>query len=163
LVIEINIQDISDPYVISPDHWSNYFEKWINYIELELSPTRSYELSLILTDDRQVQLLNSQYRHKDQPTDVLAFAALETEVPIANFHTDEPLYLGDIIISLETANKQAIDQGHSLTKELIWLASHGFLHLLGWDHPDDDSLTAMLTKQEELLELLRSQLGGQLD
>ena len=63
----------------------------------------------------------------------------------------EPLELGDIVISLETAARQAPDHDHSLPEELLFLATHGLLHLLGWDHPDDTSLAAMLRKQEELL------------
>ena len=63
----------------------------------------------------------------------------------------EALELGDIVISLETAARQAPDQGHSLAQELQFLASHGLLHLLGWDHPDDASLQAMLARQDQLL------------
>ena len=61
------------------------------------------------------------------------------------------LELGDIVISLDTAARQAPDHGHSLERELLFLASHGLLHLLGWDHPDDASLAAMLERQERLL------------
>lgn len=64
----------------------------------------------------------------------------------------EPLELGDIVISLETAARQAAEQGHTLEHELLFLASHGLLHLLGWDHPDEASLTAMLARQEALLQ-----------
>ena len=63
----------------------------------------------------------------------------------------EALELGDIVISLETAARQAPDHGHSLAHELRFLASHGLLHLLGWDHPDDASLQAMLARQDQLL------------
>ena len=62
-----------------------------------------------------------------------------------------PLELGDIVISVETAARQASEHGHSLVQELQFLASHGLLHLLGWDHPDDASLAAMLARQEALL------------
>ena len=63
----------------------------------------------------------------------------------------EALELGDIVISLETAARQAPEHGHSLEQELLFLASHGLLHLVGWDHPDDASLAAMLARQELLL------------
>ena len=63
----------------------------------------------------------------------------------------EPLVLGDILISLETAARQAQEHGHSLEREVLFLASHGLLHLLGWDHPDEASLAAMLGRQEQLL------------
>jgi probable rRNA maturation factor len=83
---------------------------------------------------------------------VLSFAALEAETPLApELLESEPLYLGDIIISLDTAQRQAEAAGHSLRWETVWLASHGFLHLLGWDHPDDNQLEAMLAKQGDLL------------
>ncbi|MFZ9975035.1 MAG: rRNA maturation RNase YbeY, partial [Vulcanococcus sp.] len=64
---------------------------------------------------------------------------------------EEALELGDIVISLETAARQAPEHGHALAEELIFLATHGLLHLLGWDHPDDASLAAMLAKQQQLL------------
>jgi len=61
------------------------------------------------------------------------------------------LELGDIVISLDTAARQAPEHGHSLEQELLFLASHGLLHLVGWDHPDDASLAAMLARQGDLL------------
>ncbi len=126
----------------------SWFETWLAQPNLELPPANSYELSLRLTDDAEIQLLNSQYRQKDQPTDVLAFAALENDMPLV---PGLPVYLGDIIISVDTANRQAFSYQHSLQQELAWLASHGFLHLLGWDHPDEVSLENMLQRQEQLL------------
>jgi len=79
---------------------------------------------------------------------VLSFAALDDAPPL----TDDPcLELGDIIVSVPTARRQALDHGHDLHWELRWLVSHGLLHLLGWDHPDDNSLAAMLALQERLL------------
>ncbi len=125
-----------------------WLETWLAQPDLDLPTASSYELSLRLTDDAEIQLLNSQYRQKDQPTDVLAFAALENEMP---FVKGLPVYLGDIIISVDTANRQALAYQHSLNQELAWLASHGFLHLLGWDHPDEASLEKMLQRQEQLL------------
>ncbi len=126
----------------------DWFETWLAQPDLDLPTASSYELSLRLTDDAEVQLLNSQYRQKDQPTDVLAFAALENDMPLV---PGLPVYLGDIIISVDTANHQALAYQHSLNQELAWLASHGFLHLLGWDHLNEASLEKMLQRQEQLL------------
>lgn len=112
-------------------------------------PPLGYELCLRFTDDNEICRLNRQYRHKDQPTDVLAFAAMESEIP--QIGAALPLSLGDIVISLDTAQRQAQRLGHSLDSELTWLAAHGFLHLLGWDHPDDESLAVMLQRQVQLL------------
>jgi probable rRNA maturation factor len=118
-------------------------------------PSQTYELTLRLTDDREIQDLNQQFRHKNQPTDVLAFAALEVNSPVlVAMAVDEPVYLGDIIISVETATQQAQEQGHALQTELAWLASHGLLHLLGWDHPDEASLDQMLQQQCLLLQAI---------
>lgn len=155
--VELTVQDIGD-YLgqdnpIPVQIWQQWFEMWINTLSDILPEAIAYELTLRLTNDAEIEQLNAQYRHKNQPTDVLAFAALEVQCPSSpEFATVEPLYLGDIIISLDTASQQAHQQGHSLTQELAWLGTHGLLHLLGWDHPDETSLVAMLTQQETLLQ-----------
>jgi probable rRNA maturation factor len=128
--------------------WEAWLQQWLEVMQQELPQAIGYELSLRLTNDRDIRQLNAQYRQKDQATDVLAFAALEVDYPRIS---EEPLYLGDIIISVETAQGQAQERDHTLLVELAWLAAHGFLHLLGWDHPDDNSLAAMLQQQEVLL------------
>ncbi len=133
--------------------WSDWFQTWLEEMHPNVPPGNNYELSLRLTSDREIETFNAQYRHKDQATDVLAFAALESEVPQPE-DLDEPLYLGDIIISLDTANQQAQERQHSLIEEIAWLATHGFLHILGWDHPDDMSLEKMLAKQGELMKII---------
>lgn len=141
---------------ISTDTWENWFEQWLKNMQPEISPEDAYELTLRLTNDQEIQSLNEQYRNQDQPTDVLAFAALEVESPQlpTEMQLSEPVYLGDIVISVETAHQQAAQQGHSLETELAWLATHGLLHLLGWDHPDQESLAAMLNQQSSLLRVV---------
>ena len=136
--------------------WTDWLQIWMESLNLENLEHKldRCEISLRLTSDRQIQELNARYRSLDKPTDVLAFAATESEI-IIPVEIDEPLYLGDIIISLDTANKQAKSQNHSLVTELAWLSSHGLLHLLGWDHPDDRSLEQMLLRQSQLIELLK--------
>ena len=91
----------------------------------------------------------------------MAFASLESELPGATeIYAEEPVYLGDIIVSVETAQRQALEAGHSLPKELLWLATHGLLHLLGWDHPDEESLNQMLSKQSDLIQLTANSADG---
>jgi probable rRNA maturation factor len=136
---------------ITPETWENWFEHWLEMLQ-PLPPAPSYEIALRLTDNKEIQQLNAQYRHQDRPTDVLAFAALEVNSPQTAF--DIPLYLGDIIISIDTAKQQAQQQNHPLSTELAWLSAHGLLHLLGWDHPDDESLGRMLSKQVLLLKAI---------
>ena len=148
------------PLQVDLEGWEDWFSTWLNRLEDELPQAASYELTLRLTDDGEVQQLNAQYRQKDQPTDVLAFAALEAEIPDLPEAIAKtlPLYLGDIVISVETAARQAQQQGHPLLNELAWLSAHGLLHLLGWDHPDDVSLQEMLQQQETLLQLIGLQV-----
>ncbi|MBE9227461.1 rRNA maturation RNase YbeY [Phormidium sp. LEGE 05292] len=157
--VELNVQDyFSESSLITgvdEETWQNWFSAWLETLQSNNSSAKSYELSLRLTDDAEIHSLNAQYRQQDKPTDVLAFAALEVNIP----QSDEmleclPLYLGDIVISVDTAQRQAKQQDHSLQIELAWLAAHGLLHLLGWDHPDDESLRRMLHQQTNLLETI---------
>lgn len=90
------------------------------------------ELSLLLCDDPFIQALNRDYRGKDAPTDVLAFAQREGE----GADPDDDI-LGDVVISIPTATRQAEARGHSVEREIQVLLVHGFLHLLGYDHGDD--------------------------
>ncbi len=151
LTLAVNVQDCyfeAADCPVAPGEWQAWGAAWLSLLQPEL-PSCDCELSLRLTGDREIQTLNAQYRQQDKPTDVLAFAALESDLPV--FPEGEPLYLGDLVISAETARAQAAAQGWSLREELAWLASHGFLHLLGWDHPDEAQLREMLRQQAELL------------
>ena len=136
--------------------WLQQLERWLNSLCGDESldcPTlvrAAEELSLGLrfTDDANIADLNSAWRQKTGPTDVLSFAALDDA---GDWMEGPSIDLGDIVVSLETARRQAQEQGHSLQRELRWLVSHGLLHLLGWDHPDEKSLATMLALQERLL------------
>ncbi|MBR8833891.1 MAG: rRNA maturation RNase YbeY [Stigonema ocellatum SAG 48.90 = DSM 106950] len=144
----------TDPQ-ITAETWDNWFKCWLEILHPNLPKAPIYELGLRLTDDNDIQALNAQYRHQNQPTDVLAFAALEVDCPQpAEMLACESLYLGDIVISIDRAKQQAQQQEHPLPTELAWLASHGLLHLLGWDHPDEESLSRMLKQQVILLKTI---------
>lgn len=145
---------------LSGQTWEAWFQRWLEGLAPELSPIQAYELSLRLTGDREIHELNATYRQIDKPTDVLAFAALEAGLPPEEELQNFPLYLGDIIISVETAERQAQTQNHPLITELAWLAAHGLLHLLGWDHPDETSLEAMLAQQQVLLSTVGLSVGA---
>lgn len=147
---------------ISEATWEAWFGRWLELMQAEIPASPSYEVTLRLTDDGEIHELNSQYRQMDKPTDVLAFAAMEVDSPLPlEVRSQLPLYLGDIVISVDTAIKQAQQQGHELQTELAWLASHGFLHLLGWDHPDDESLIRMLDQQGVLLQAVSLKLPSE--
>ncbi len=111
------------------------------------------ELSVLLVGDPEMQRLNREYRGKDAPTDVLAFALREGEA--APLHPD---ILGDVVISLDTAARQAQVRGATVDDEVRVLLTHGVLHLLGYDHersPRD--ARAMFRKQRQLLTQLQRQ------
>jgi probable rRNA maturation factor len=140
---------VTDP--LGEVFWQEIAVQWGDRLGDELpEASGAWELSLRLTDDADIQTLNRQYRNQDRPTDVLSFAALETAMPMPVVPA-EPLYLGDVVISVPTAARQASEQGRSVTAELVWLFSHGLLHLLGWDHPTEERLVQMLARQEALL------------
>ena len=150
--LELIVQDLYQPSTVDETTWVAWFQDWLQTPGLDLPPADAYELSLRLTTDSEIQALNSQFRQQDKPTDVLSFAAMEVDFPEIDDAADVALYLGDIIISVDTAVRQAPEHGYSLRKELAWLASHGLLHLLGWDHPDEPSLLIMLNQQETFLD-----------
>ncbi|WP_376746828.1 rRNA maturation RNase YbeY [Anaerospora hongkongensis] len=115
--------------------------------------TENNEVSLVFCDDAYIQNLNRDYRGKDQPTDVLSFALNEGEEPEI---VDGPVQvlLGDIIISLETAARQAEEYNHSLEREVAYLTVHGMLHLLGYDHMTEEDKAEMRLEEEHVLSLL---------
>lgn len=102
----------------------------------ELYGVPTAEVSITLTDNAYIHELNRQYRKIDRPTDVLSFALNEGVEPEVK---DGPAInvLGDIIISVERAQEQAADYGHSLRREMAFLTVHGMLHLLGYDHMEE--------------------------
>ncbi|MDS1029458.1 rRNA maturation RNase YbeY [Bacillota bacterium LX-D] len=115
-------------------------------------PQEEVEISLLIVDDSYIQKLNRQYRGIDAPTDVLSFALqeeTENEPDYADPFDDN--LLGDIVISLETARRQSLEYGHSLEREAAFLAVHGCLHLLGYDHETEEERTIMRQKEEHIL------------
>ncbi|CAH0141052.1 Endoribonuclease YbeY [Peribacillus sp. Bi96] len=111
------------------------------------------ELSVTFVNNERIREINKEYRHKDSATDVISFALEEMgedEVEIVG--AEMPRMLGDIIISIERTKEQAEEYGHSFDRELGFLALHGFLHLLGFDHMNEEEEKEMFTKQKEILE-----------
>lgn len=110
------------------------------------------ELSVSFVDNARIQEINKQFRDKDAATDVISFAMEEMgEDELAIVGADMPRILGDIIISIERTKEQAAEYGHSFDRELGFLALHGFLHLLGYDHMTEEDETVMFTKQKDIL------------
>jgi len=108
------------------------------------------ELSVLLCDDATIHALNRDYRKKNKPTDVLAFAMREGE----DGHLAGDL-LGDVIISLETATRQAKERAVVTRDEVMMLLAHGLLHLLGWDHRTDADDKRMRAETDRMLAVIR--------
>ncbi|MDI7248403.1 MAG: rRNA maturation RNase YbeY [Bacillota bacterium] len=116
-----------------------------------MDPT-GVEVSIALVDDGRIRELNRQFRGKDAATDVLSFGMDDKDVP------EEPAILGDIVISLETAAREAPETG-GVARHAVVLAIHGLLHLLGYDHDDDRDAEEMEAREREILARVSSQAG----
>ena len=128
------------------------------YLDLEVSAmaflkiTAEYIIEVNLVSDEEIQAINKDYRGKDAPTDVISFAfldSIETEVAIKG---DVPRLLGEIMISYETAERQAKKYGHSMQREMKFLFAHGILHLLGYNHETIDQEKVMFALQDQILD-----------
>lgn len=109
------------------------------------------ELSLSLVSDREITEINQRYLQRSHPTDVLAFSMGE-----GDFSEINPHLLGDVMVSVETAKRQADSKGHSLEEEICLLLIHGILHLFGYDHETPGSRAKTMRKKErELFRLMK--------
>lgn len=122
-------------------------KKLIKYA-LKYEKLDNVEFDIILVDNTKIKELNRDYRKIDKETDVISFA-FEDYKPVIY---DKIRVLGDIYISLDKAKEQANDYDHSLLRELCFLMIHGFLHLLGYDHINEEDEKIMFKKQKEILE-----------
>ncbi|SDK53703.1 rRNA maturation RNase YbeY [Sediminibacillus albus] len=114
--------------------------------------TKESEVSMNFVDNKGIQIINRNYRQQDNPTDVISFALQEDgEGEMKIIGEDIPLVLGDIVISVDKAVEQAKEYQHSLQREFGFLALHGFLHLLGYDHIKKEDEQIMFQRQEEIL------------
>ena len=139
LSLDANGLEMQDPLhrtLLSNATWEPALLQWIEYVRTNpnlccpsvVRQAAEVSLGLRFTDDAGIAELNSQWRQRTGPTDVLSFAALD-DTP--DWLEGAAVELGDIIVSLDTAHRQAADHDHSLRYELHWLISHGLLHLLG--------------------------------
>ena len=129
----------------------NLFEEILRAADVvgKIYGVENSELSITLTDDEHIHALNKKFRGVDRATDVLSFAFRESDEPEvigADFEI-----LGDVIISLERAKVQAEEFGHTFLREVIFLEVHGLLHLLGYDHMQDDERLEMESEQKFIM------------
>jgi probable rRNA maturation factor len=124
-------------------------QKWLGRTaEAVLSAARAEtaELSVLLVSDQRMRALNRRYRNKDRATDVLAFPLRE-----GRFSRFRGALLGDVVISMQTAKRQAKEFGHSLCDEIARLLVHGILHLLGYDHERNVRDAAVMERKERAI------------
>lgn len=150
-MLKINLSEENDN--LSPETNKLLEEIYQALIEKE-GLGQEAEVSLLLTNNEEIQELNRDYRNLDQATDVLSFPIYEREeieALLKDQEGPELILLGDIIISMERAGEQALEYGHSLKREVAYLFVHGLLHLLGYDHLEEDEKKEMRTREEEIL------------
>ncbi|MCY7801484.1 MULTISPECIES: rRNA maturation RNase YbeY [Bacillus] len=146
------ILDITDDTGRVPEDRLAEIEKLLQFAAAEEGVADGAEVSVTIVNNEEIQKINKEYRGKDYPTDVISFALEEDgEGEIEIIGADMPPVLGDIIISVDKAQEQAEEYGHSLMRELGFLTVHGFLHLLGYDHMTEEEEKEMFTKQKEIL------------
>ncbi|MGM0844201.1 MAG: rRNA maturation RNase YbeY [Bacillota bacterium] len=125
----------------------------LNYAASQENVEPASELTLSFVTNERIKEINKDYRDKDQETDVISFAMEELGEDETKIVGDGiPRILGDIIISVEKAKDQAEEYGHSFSRELGFLALHGFLHLLGYDHMSEADEKHMFGRQKEILD-----------
>ncbi|WP_130890775.1 MULTISPECIES: rRNA maturation RNase YbeY [Fusobacterium] len=144
LVVDMSLEIEGYSNLVNEEEMKKYIKE---ALESEFESDRPVYLSLLFTGNDEIQVINKQYRGKDQPTDVISFAYHETEdFDIGPYDT-----LGDIVISMERVEEQAAEYNHSLKRELYYVLTHGLLHLLGYDHIEEDDKKEMRTREEEIL------------
>ena len=159
--LDISINNNQDRFEINTEQVNYIAEKMLEYI-IEDEDLRessvfwnidleefSIGIDVLFCDDAEIETLNISFRDKSCPTDVLSFA-LFADNPDIRFIADSHVSLGEVVISTETAMIQAKENSKTFEQEVYFLLSHGLLHLLGFDHPDEGTLEDMLALQQEM-------------
>lgn len=115
---------------------------------------RDIEASIVLANDDLIQILNREYRDKDKPTNVLTFASLDSDDPIP---ANAPYPIGDVILSFQTIDREAREQGKFFKDHFLHMVVHGTLHLLGYDHETEDEANIMESLEIRILEKMNIQ------
>ena len=142
------LNDSKNKLIFESIFWEKVFLSWLNIILKKddyqlpkfIVEKKSFSLGLQIISNQEIALINHKWMQKNGPTDVLSFPIISDE----SLNNLDHIELGDIFISLEIALEQSNEYKHSIYKEMLWLASHGFLHLLGWEHNNDLDLELSL-------------------
>ena len=143
--------DFSDHTDLVKNEWYEQIDSLLTFAKKQEHIDSEAEISVTFVDKDEIQNINKMYRDKDKVTDVISFALEEDEPEIDMNELDIPRVLGDIIICTDVAHEQAENYGHSFERELGFLALHGFLHLLGYDHMTDEDEKEMFGRQDAIL------------
>ena len=149
--MEIEIRTEPEELSVSEEEWAAV-RRAIETVG-RLYGAESAEVSVTLTDDAHIHVINREYRNVDRPTDVISFALTESEEPEI-IGGGEHEVLGDLIISLERMRAQAAEYGHTELRELSFLTVHGMLHLLGYDHMEAEERQEMEEEQRAVMKEL---------
>lgn len=135
--------------------WNRYkkdFETIAKRTEEVLGLEKKFETSVIFVSATQIHEINRDYRSIDRPTDVISFAMKDSEDDYEMMEGQDEL--GDIFINIEAIVSQASDYGHTIRREVCFLFTHGLLHLLGYDHNEEDEEKAMFSQQDVILDAI---------
>lgn len=146
--MEINI--INETQFLLTIEQFKIIEKIAENTEKKLNINLNYFVSLIFVNSTEIHEINMQYRGIDRPTDVISFALKDVEDEYQNEELDNEL--GDIFINVDAIKSQALEYGHSESRELGFLFGHGLLHLLGYDHESKEDEIEMFQLQEEIID-----------
>ena len=141
--------------IIENGEYAEFIEKIVKKcFEVEHLENANLYVGISLTDPANIKRLNGEYRHIESETDVLSFPMFEKNeiANLKNLEYEEAL--GDIVISIERVKEQAIEYGHSFERELAYMVVHGFYHLMGEDHMEEDEKARMRAKEENVLKQL---------
>lgn len=145
--------DVNDEAEVIEEDIQQLVTDLLQHAAQEEGLTGENELSITFMSDEDIQEVNKTYRGIDAPTDVISFALEEMgEDEMVIVIEGMPTILGDIIIAVPTAKRQAEEYGHSFKREIGFLALHGFLHLLGYDHMNERDEKKMFGRQDEILQ-----------
>ena len=148
-ISEINFLDIDEN-----EEYINVLKRVLEKcFEVEELNDRNLYINIVLTNPENIRKLNKQFRNIDKETDVLSFPMFEKEELQTRKDLNEDV-LGDVVISIERVEQQAQLYGHSFERELSYMAVHGFYHLMGYDHMNEDEKSIMRKKEENILEKL---------
>lgn len=134
----------------SYDAYESVYRDLYEKVFAHLGLKGNYVTDVTIVNNENIHKINREYRQVDRPTDVISFAFFDdkNEIPAQD---GSPICLGEIIISYEKAESQAVEYGHSLNREMSFLFVHGMLHLLGYDHMEKEQEKVMFKLQDEIL------------